>query len=133
MGSTGLSKAQKNYLIKELELLAIQWALDKLKVFTVGEQQIIALTDNSSIVGSWNKNLEETENPRTVRIMEKMSHLNLEIKHVKGVRIAVLISFPAIKWKKQERMQMRLKRTTHTRGWSMEYKPEARHCQCQKT
>ena len=84
MGSTGLTKSQFNYSVNELEMLSIQWALDKLKVYTVGEQKVVVLTDNSSLIGTWNKTLDETENPRMVRLMEKMAHINLEIKHTKG-------------------------------------------------
>ena len=83
MGSTGLTKSQHNYSVNELEMLSIQWALEKLKIYTVGEQKVVVLTDNSSLVGTWNKSLDETENPRMIRLMEKMAHINLEIRHTK--------------------------------------------------
>ena len=94
MASKNLSKSQRNYSATELELLGLVWSLQHSKVYTTGNNKITIYTDHSAVVHLSTKNLADIENPRLIRLLEKILHFNYEVKYVKGAdnRIADCLS-----------------------------------------
>ena len=71
-GTRFLSNAEKNYAVIELELLAIQWAVDKCWMYLAGTE-FAAKTDHQPLVGILNgKNLDAISNRRINRIVSKL-------------------------------------------------------------
>ena len=71
-GSRFLSEAEGNYAVVELELLAIQWAVHKCRLYVAGANfQVI--TDHQPLIGIMNgKNLDAMQNARIHRLMAKL-------------------------------------------------------------
>ena len=84
MASTGLTKSQRNYSATELELLGVVWSLQHAKIYTTGNNLITVFTDHSAIAHLSNKNLADIENPRIIRLLEKILHFNYVVKYLKG-------------------------------------------------
>lgn len=104
-----LKKHEKNWTTTELELLAIQWALKRLKPFVHGIP-IKILTDHHALC--WMLKSKSQLTPRLTRMFEEISEYNIEgIHHVKGSKHIVadcLSRFPVLdaetsKSKKQKR------------------------------
>ena len=71
-GSRFLSSAESNYAVIELELLAIQWAVQKCHLYLAGTK-FTEITDHQPLVGVMNgKNLDAITNMRIHRIMSKL-------------------------------------------------------------
>jgi hypothetical protein len=65
-GSRFLSPAEKNYTVVELELLAIQWAVEKCRLYLAGADFTV-VTDHQPLLGIINnKNLDAINNTRIV-------------------------------------------------------------------
>ena len=61
-----------NYAVIELELTAIQWAVDKCWMYLAGTE-FTAITDHQQLVGIFNgKNLDAISNQRILRIVSKL-------------------------------------------------------------
>ena len=84
MASTGLTKSQQNYSATELKLLGVVWSLQHAKLYTTGNNKITVHTDHSAIAHLSSKNLSDIENPRLVRLLEKILHFNYQVRYVKG-------------------------------------------------
>ena len=84
ISSTGFSSSQMNYSPVECELLAIQWALNKLDFFVRGANLVEVFTDCSGVVGILDKHMADIKNNRLQRMIEKFSHINVQAHHVKG-------------------------------------------------
>ena len=71
-GSRLLSEAEGNYAVVELELLAIQWAVHKCRLYLAGADfQVI--TDHQPLIGIMNgRNLDAIQNARIHRLMAKL-------------------------------------------------------------
>ena len=71
-GSQFLSSAEENYAVIELELLAVQWAIQKSRMYLVGTNFTV-ITDHQPLVGILNgKNIDAVNNLRIHRIMSKL-------------------------------------------------------------
>ena len=71
-GSRFLSSAEANYAVIELELLAIQWAIAKSRLYLAGANFTV-ITDHQPLVGVLNgKNMDAINNLRIHRIMSKL-------------------------------------------------------------
>ena len=71
-GSRFLSSAEENYAVIELELLAVQWAIQKSRMYLVGTNFTV-ITDHQPLVGILNgKNIDAVNNLRIHRIMSKL-------------------------------------------------------------
>ena len=71
-GSTSLTPAQRNYSILELEMSAIVFAFINTHHWLVGAYHIDVYTDHSPLK-------HEINNPRMVRLLEKISAYNYSI------------------------------------------------------
>ena len=71
-GSRFLNDAEKNYAVVELELLAIQWAVQKCRLYLAGSHFTV-VTDHQPLIGIMNgKNLDAINNARIHRLMSKL-------------------------------------------------------------
>ena len=63
---------ENNYVVIELELTAIQWAVDNCRMYLAGTE-FTAITDHQPLVGILNgKNLDNISNQRIHRIVSKL-------------------------------------------------------------
>ena len=83
-GSTSLSRAQHNYSMAELELLVVQWALEKCSYYMRGAHGLRVFTDHAPLVGLERCDLCEINNPRVVRLLEKTRGFCFSLENVKG-------------------------------------------------
>ena len=81
-GSRFLSPAEKNYAVIELELLAIQWATEKCRLYLAGADFTI-ITDHQPLLGvpNW-KNLEAINNVRIQRLMSKLLGYSFKVEWI---------------------------------------------------
>ena len=82
--STSLTPAQKNYATVELEAMAILWAVRKCSYFLKGINSCEVITDHKPLEGNFSKPLGEIDNPRLMRIREKLIGYPLKIKWTEG-------------------------------------------------
>ena len=82
--SRSLTSAESNYAVIELELLALVWACQQSKLYLLGLESFTAITDHKPLKGVINKRLEDVENPRLLRLLEKLRPFNLELEWVAG-------------------------------------------------
>ena len=68
IGSTALTPAQSRYSPMELELLAVQWAMQKLHYYFLGAPVINLHMDSSGVIGILKKHISEIQNPRLARM-----------------------------------------------------------------
>ena len=88
-GSRFLSPAEKNYTVVELELLAIQWATDKSRLYLAGTNFTI-VTDNQPLLGILNrKNLDAINNIRIQRLMSKLLGYSFRVEWIPGKNHAI--------------------------------------------
>ncbi|XP_023247769.1 uncharacterized protein LOC111643795 [Copidosoma floridanum] len=78
--SRSTSDAEEKYHSSRLELLAIAWALERLRPFLIGIPFVV-VTDCQSLV---HMNAWKTCNPQIARWMSAIAEYNLEIKHRRG-------------------------------------------------
>ena len=83
-GSTSLTPAQKNYSILELEMSAIVYALTNARHWLMGAPNIDIYTDHSPLKQINAKFMDEINNPRMVRLLEKISCYNYTIHTIPG-------------------------------------------------
>ena len=79
-GSSSPTPTQQNYATIEIECLAVQWALLRSKFYLHGLQSFKAWTDHKPFRGIFVKELHKLENPRLMRMREKIAHFNFELK-----------------------------------------------------
>jgi hypothetical protein len=83
-GSCFLSSAEKNYAVVELELLAIQWAVEKCRLYLAGAEFLI-ITDHQPLLGILNrKNLDAINNVRIQRLMAKLLGYSFTVEWIAG-------------------------------------------------
>ena len=83
-GSRFLSPAEKNYAVVELELLAIQLATDKCRLYMAGTDFTI-LTDHQPLLGILNrKNLDAINNIRIQRPTSKLLGYSFQVEWIPG-------------------------------------------------
>jgi hypothetical protein len=83
-GSRLLSPAEKNYAMVELELLAIQWAVEKCRLYLAGANFTV-VTDHQPLLGIINsKNLDAINNTCIQRLMAKLLGYSFKAVWVPG-------------------------------------------------
>ena len=81
-----LSNAEGNYAVVELELLAIQWAVEKCRMYLAGTHFTV-LTDHKPLLGIMNgKNLDAMNNNRIQRLMSKLLGYSYDVLWIPGKR-----------------------------------------------
>lgn len=84
-GSRYLSDPESRYATCEIELLAVQWAIQECRKYLLGRDHFVVVTDHKPLLGIINgKNLDAFQNPRIQRLVEKLSPYNFSIEWVKG-------------------------------------------------
>ena len=83
-GSSSLTSAQGNYATRELECLAIQYALSKSEFYLRGLPNFQVWTDHRPLVGIFNKPLHMLNNQRFIRIREKLLDFSFTVTWVPG-------------------------------------------------
>ena len=99
-GSRFLTSAEANYAVIELELLAIQWAVAKCRLYLAGADfQVI--TDHQPLLGVLNgRNLDAVQNTRIHRIMAKLLGYRFKVLWTPGKTQSIadaLSRFPVFK------------------------------------
>ena len=82
-GSCSLTPCQERYSTVELECLAIVYALKKCRHYLLG-YPFHVITDHRPLVGIFNKALHELENPRLLRMREKLTSFTFDISWKEG-------------------------------------------------
>ena len=80
--STGLKDSHRRYSTFELEMLAVVWALKKVRVYLFGGHPILVLTDHASLAGIKSRPLDLYAPYRTQRALEDILSYNVKIQHV---------------------------------------------------
>ena len=83
-GSCSLTPTQNNYATIELECLAIVWAVRKCRYYLHGLPLFTVVTDHKPLVGIFNANLDKLENPRLLRMREKLTDYVFNLTWVAG-------------------------------------------------
>ena len=83
-GSRSLTPAESNYAVVELELLAVAWACRQCRVYLIGLPQFKVITDHRPLKGINAKPLDAIENPRLLRLLEKLRTFQFETEWVAG-------------------------------------------------
>ena len=84
-GSRFLHKAERNYWPVEGEALAVAWALEDSKFFTLGCSNLHIQTDHRPLVKLLgDRTLDEIDNRRLINLKEKTMAWRFEIHHVPG-------------------------------------------------
>lgn len=84
-GSRYLSDAETRYATCEIELLAVQWAIHKCRLYLLGRDHFVVVTDHKPLLGIVKgSNLDAIDNPRIQRIIEKLSPYVFTMEWVKG-------------------------------------------------
>ena len=86
-GSRFLNSAEQNYAPVEGEALAVVWALQQTKYFTMGCDNLVVITDHkplTKILGD--RRLDEIENPRLFRLKRQTLMWRYEIEYQRGSR-----------------------------------------------
>ena len=83
-GSRFLSEAERSYAVIELELLAIQWAVQKCRLYLAGTDFEIII-DHQPLIGIMNgRNLDAIQNARIHRLMSKLLGYRFKVSWTPG-------------------------------------------------
>ena len=86
-GSRFCTGAESRYHPIECELLAVAWALEKTRYYTMGCEKLLILVDHKPLLGLLTtQNLGDIENPRLQYLAERLLHWNFTIKHIAGTK-----------------------------------------------
>ena len=83
-GSKSLNDTQRNYATIELECLAINHAIKKCKFYLHGKEDFTVITDHKPLLGIFNKNPDDLDNPRLQRMREKVMGYNFKVEWIAG-------------------------------------------------
>ena len=79
-----LPDTEKKYAIKELELLAVVWGLEHLRLFVYGKP-IELLADHQALEPLIKRNRsDKTYSARLTRWLDRLAHFDINIKHIAG-------------------------------------------------
>ena len=85
-GSRYCTPAESRYHPIEGELLAVVWALEKTKQYTLGCERLMVLVDHKPLLGLLTKReLGDIDNPRLEHLAERLGRWSFTIHHVAGV------------------------------------------------
>ena len=86
-GSRFLTPAERNYAPVEGEALAVAWALEQTKFFTMGCDDLLVVVDHKPLVKILgDRRLDEIENPRLFRLKWKTLMWRYEIQYQRGTK-----------------------------------------------
>ena len=81
-----VTEAEKRYAPVERELLAVAWALEKRKVWTLGSDKLRVIADHKPLLGLLgNRSLEDIGNPRLTLLVEKTLRWRFRVQHIAGL------------------------------------------------
>ena len=84
-GSRTLTKAEANYSILELKATAISWSVCKARFYLLAHPPFfLVMSDHSPLQYLWATPIAEMENPRLLRIREKVLGYNFKVIYKKG-------------------------------------------------
>ena len=88
-GSRFITPAEKNYAPVELECLAIQWAIEKSRLYLAGADFTV-FTDHKPLIGVFNgKNLDAVNNTRLQRMLSKLLGYSFKVVWIPGKKQTV--------------------------------------------
>lgn len=76
--------ARNTYSVSELECLAVLQSLVKLRLYTVGNSNVVVCSDHQALCGMKKKTLDQMESPRLMRMFEKLNAYSFELRFVRG-------------------------------------------------
>merc|ERR1711963_422989 len=77
---------RRNFSVSELELAAVEMALRKMRLMTVGNNNIVVRTDHLPLIGILKKPLEKIETKRLMKFAEKLQDYTFHLGFVEGVK-----------------------------------------------
>ena len=84
-GSRFLSKTEANYAAIEGEALAVAWALEQTRFFTLGCSNLVVIVDHKPLVKIFgDRRLDEIENPRLFRLKRRTLMWWFEVHYLPG-------------------------------------------------
>lgn len=84
-GSRFLSSAEKNYAAVEGEALAVAWALEQTRYFTMGCNNLRIIVDHKPLTKIFgDRRLDEIDNPRLFRLKRRTLRWRFEIEYQRG-------------------------------------------------
>ena len=84
-GSRSLQPCETRYSVIELEALGLAFSILKCSFYLKGmSDQFLVKTDHRSLEGLWKKHIDEVENPRLQRLMNKVAGYNFKVEWVPG-------------------------------------------------
>ena len=84
-GSQTISDCARNtYGVSELEALAVVQALTKLRLYTVGNSNIVVRTDHQALVSMKKKTLDQLPTARLCKMFEKLAAFQFQLEFVRG-------------------------------------------------
>merc|ERR1712082_346845 len=79
--------AETRYHPIEGELLAVVWALEKTKQYTLGCERLLVLVDHKPLLGLLTRReLGDIDNPRLEHLAERLQRSNFDIQHIAGAK-----------------------------------------------
>ena len=84
--STIPDAAKRNFSVSELELAAVEMALRKMRLMTLGNKNVQVKTDHQALVSIVKKPLEKIESKRLLKLVEKLQQYTFEIQYVEGIK-----------------------------------------------
>ena len=86
-GSRYCTPAESRYHPIEGELLAVAWALEKSKQYTLGCEDLLILVDHKPLLGLLTKReLGDIDNPRLEHLAERLLRWTFTIQHIAGAK-----------------------------------------------
>ena len=87
--SRSLTPAESRYATIELELLAVQWAVERCSYYLYGLSNFTVVVDHRPLQGLFKKHLPDIPNPRLLRIREKLQGYSFDVTWVPGKQHAI--------------------------------------------
>ena len=80
-----MTQAEQRYVAIEGEALAIAWALEQTKYFTIGCENLLVVTDHKPLVSIFTeKDLHSITNPRIFRLKQRTLPWLFDVAHLPG-------------------------------------------------
>ena len=93
-GSRFLTDTESRYAPIEFEALSVVWAVTKCKYFLVGLPEFLIRNDHKTLIPILNNyNLNDIENPRVRRLVEKLRPYKYRAEHISGNKNTVADAF----------------------------------------
>ena len=86
-GSCTISDSnRRNFSVSELELAAVEMALRKMRLMTVGNNNLVVKTDHLPLIGIMKKPLEKIETKRLMKLAEKLQDYSFKLEYIQGAK-----------------------------------------------